>query len=176
MALTRTLQRYAVPGIFVSAYHYFAAGALISPSARVQLSARVTFGKSTVVKAFAVVQSSGGRVQIGRDCAVSSFDHISTGAGDVILGDHVRIAPNCTIVGGTKEIRRRDVLIVEQPEAEPKGVMIEDEVLIGAGSVILPGSRVGRGAVIGAGSVVQGDVPEYAIVAGTPAKIIGHRE
>jgi acetyltransferase-like isoleucine patch superfamily enzyme len=176
MAVARTLQRYAVPGFLVSGYQYFKAGALISPSARVQLSSRVTFGKGTVVKAFAVIQSSGGRVQIGRDCAVSSFDHISTGAGDVILGDHVRIAPNCTIVGGTKEIHRRDVLIVEQPEADPKGVVIEDDVLIGAASVILPGARVGRGAVIGAGSVVQGDVPEYAIVAGTPAKVIGHRE
>jgi acetyltransferase-like isoleucine patch superfamily enzyme len=49
-------------------------------------------------------------------------------------------------------------------------------VLIGAGVVILPGTRIERGAVIGAGSVVSGSVPEYAIVAGAPARVIGHRE
>ena len=129
-----------------------------------------------MVKAFAVVQTSGGRVRLGRNCALSGFDHISTGAGDVLIGDHVRIAPNCTSVGGTKEVGRRDMLIVEQPEAEPKGVVIEDDVLIGANSVILPGSHLRRGVVVGAGSVVQGEVDEYAVVAGAPARAIRFRE
>lgn len=176
MSPARTLQRYAVPGFVVSLYHYFKNRALISPSARVQLSSQIAFGKGTVVKAFAVVQSSGGRVSLGRGCALSSFDHISTGAGDVIIGNHVRIAPNCTLVGGTKEIRRRDVLIVDQTESSPKGIIIEDDVLIGANSVILPGSHLHRGAVVGAGSVVQGHVKEYDIVAGAPARVIGRRE
>jgi acetyltransferase-like isoleucine patch superfamily enzyme len=172
----RTLQRYAVPGFVVSLYHYFRSRAFVSPSARVQLSSLVTLGEGTVVKAFAVVQSSGGRVRLGRNCALSGFDHISTGAGDVIIGNCVRIAPNCTIVGGTKEVRRRDVLIVDQPEAQSRGVVIEDDVLIGANSVILPGTHLHRGVVVGAGSVVQGEVEEYAIVAGAPARIISHRE
>jgi virginiamycin A acetyltransferase len=172
----RTLQRYAVPGLLVSIYHYCRSRALVSPSAQVQLSSRVAFGEATVVKAFAVVQSSGGLVRLGRNCALSSFDHISTGVGDVIIGDHVRIAPNCTIVGGTKEVRRRELLVVEQPEAEPRGVVIEDDVLIGANSVILPGSHLRRGVVVGAGSVVQGEVEEYAIVAGAPARVISYRE
>jgi len=115
-------------------------------------------------------------VRFGRDCAVSSFVHISTGAGDVIAGDGVRIAPNCTLVGGTKKIPGRDALIREQAEAGERGLRIGDDVLIGAGAVILPGARIERGAVIGAGSVVSGVVPEYAIVAGAPAKIIGRRD
>ncbi len=172
----RTLQRYAVPGFFASIYHYLRSRALVSPSAKIQLSSRITFAEGTVVKAFAVVQSSGGQVRFGRNCALSSFDHISTGAGDVIIGNHVRIAPNCTIVGGTKEVRRRESLIVAQPEAEPRGVVIEDDVLIGANSVILPGTHLHRGVVVGAGSVVQGEVEEYAIVAGAPARVINHRE
>lgn len=176
MSSARTLQRYAVPGFVVSLYHYFRSRALVSPSARVQLSPRIAFGEGTVIKAFAVVQSSGGRVSLGKGCALSSFDHISTGAGDVIIGDHVRIAPNCTLVGGTKEIRRAEVLIVNQPEADPKGIIIDDDVLIGANTVILPGTHLHKGSVVGAGSVVQGEVDEYAIVAGTPARIVGHRE
>jgi acetyltransferase-like isoleucine patch superfamily enzyme len=110
------------------------------------------------------------------ECAISSFDHFSTGEGDIVTGDHVRFAPNCTIVGGTKQVGDRHKLIVDQPEVCPNGIIIGDDVLIGAGSVILPASKVGRGAVIGAGSVVSGEVPEFAIVAGAPAKIIGYRE
>lgn len=68
------------------------------------------------------------------------------------------------------------MLIRDQPEAEPRGLWIGDDVLIGAAAVILPGTRIQRGAVIGAGSVVSGTVPEYAIVAGAPARIIGQRE
>jgi acetyltransferase-like isoleucine patch superfamily enzyme len=98
------------------------------------------------------------------------------GSGDFIAGDYVRIAPNCTLVGVTKEVRARDVLIKDQPESSKSGVVIGDDVLIGAGAVVLPGSRIGRGAVVGAGSVVSGTVPEYAIVAGVPARIIGYRE
>jgi acetyltransferase-like isoleucine patch superfamily enzyme len=175
-AASRRLQRHLVPGFVVSAWHFFRARALVSLSARVQWGAEISFGRGTVVKPFAVVQSSGGAVRFGRDCAISSFVHISTGAGDVIAGDGVRIAPNCTLVGGTKEVRARDVLIRDQPEAEPRGLWIGDDVLIGAGAVILPGTRIERGAVIGAGSVVSGTVPEYAIVAGAPARGIGQRE
>ena len=175
-AASRRLQRYLVPGFIVSARHFLGARALVSLAARVQWGAEITFGRGTVVKPFAVVQSSGGQVQFGRDCAVSSFVHISTGAGDVIAGDGVRIAPNCTLVGGTKKIPGRDALIREQAEAGERGLRIGDDVLIGAGAVILPGARIERGAVIGAGSVVSGVVPEYAIVAGAPAKIIGRRD
>lgn len=171
-----SLRRHLVPGFMVAAYHWWRSRALVSLSAWVQFGPEISLGRGTVVKAFAVVQSGGGRVCFGRDCAISSFVHISTGSGDFIAGDFVRIAPNCTLVGVTKEVRARDVLIKDQPESSKKGVVIGDDVLIGAGVVVLPGSRIERGAVVGAGSVVSGTVPEYAIVAGVPARIIGYRE
>lgn len=175
-SISRKLRRYAVPSFFVSAYHFFRSRALVSWSARVQFSKNVSFGKGSVVKPFAVIQSSGGAVRFGLECAISSFDHFSTGEGDIVVGDHVRFAPNCTIVGGTKQVSDRNRLIVDQPEVYPNGVVIGDDVLVGAASVILPASRIGRGAIIGAGSVVNGDIPEYAIVAGAPAKVIGYRK
>jgi len=174
--VSRKLRRYLVPAFVVSAHHFFRSRALISLSARVQFSKNITFGKGSVVKAFVVVQSSGGDVRFGRECALSSFDHFSTGEGDVIVGDYVRFGPNCTVVAGTKEVRDRHKRIIDQSELRPNGISIGDDVLVGAGAVILPASKIGRGAVIGAGSVVQGDVPEYAIMAGAPARIIGHRE
>ena len=57
-----------------------------------------------------------------------------------------------------------------------EGVTIGDDVLIGAGAVIMPGCHIGQGVVIGANSVVNVDIPPYSIVAGVPAKIIGRRE
>lgn len=172
----RRLRRHLMPAPLVTLRHFLRSRALVSASAKVQWGPEISFGRGTVVKPYAVIQSSGGAVRFGRDCAVSSFVHVSTGAGDVIAGDYVRIAPNCTLVGGTKEVHARDVLIKDQPESESRGIRIADDVLIGAGAVILPGTRIERGAVVGAGSVVSGVVPEYAIVAGTPAVAIGSRK
>lgn len=171
----RAFQRHAVPGFVTSLYHYWKTGAHVSPSARIQVTSRIQFGRQTVVKPYVIVQTTGGEMRFGRECALSSFSHFSTGAGDVIVGDYVRIAPNCTIVGGTKSTTRRDLRIIDQPEVTPNGITIGDDVLIGANSVVLPASRIGTGAVIGAGSVVQGDIPDYAIAVGAPAKVIAQR-
>lgn len=176
MTAARGVRRHLVPAFAVTVYHFLKRRALVSLSARVQWGPEISFGRGSVVKPFAVIQSSGGRVHFGRHCAISSFVHVSTGRGDIVAGDFVRIAPNCTLVGGTKEVHSRDTLIKDQPESETAGIRIEDDVLVGAGAVILPGSRLGRGAVVGAGSVVSGDVPEYVIVAGAPATLIGRRE
>ncbi|NNE47505.1 MAG: acyltransferase [Rhodothermales bacterium] len=113
-------------------------------------------------------------MSIGRNSAVSSFNHISTGTKDVIIGDNVRIAPNVTVLGGSRDFRSRDVLIVDQGSTNT-GLIIGDDVLIGANVVILPGCNIGTGAVVGAGSVVDHEVPPYSIVAGVPAKVIGMR-
>jgi acetyltransferase-like isoleucine patch superfamily enzyme len=51
-------------------------------------------------------------------------------------------------------------------------VVIEDDVWIGAKASILPGVRIGRGAIVGTGAVVNKDVPPFTVVAGVPAKIV----
>ena len=54
-------------------------------------------------------------------------------------------------------------------------MVIEDDADLGVGAIVLPGVHVGRGAVVGAGAVVTRDVPAYAVVAGSPARILRHR-
>ena len=76
-----------------------------------------------------------------------------------ILGKNVHLGA-CSVVAG----------VLEPPSATP--VIIEDDVLIGANSVILEGVKVGKGAVVAAGSVVTKDVPPGVVVAGSPARII----
>lgn len=57
-------------------------------------------------------------------------------------------------------------------QTSAKGIVIEDDVWVGGGSIILPGVTIGQGSIIGAGSVVTKDVPSYTIVAGNPAQFI----
>ncbi len=84
---------------------------------------------------------------------------------NVVLGGRATVGKNCHIGAGT-------VLagVIEPPSAEP--VVIEDDVVIGANAVVLEGIRVKQGAVVAAGAVVIEDVPENAVVAGIPARII----
>ncbi|MGA9289777.1 MAG: DapH/DapD/GlmU-related protein, partial [Anaerobacillus sp.] len=60
--------------------------------------------------------------------------------------------------------------VIEPPSASP--VVIEDDVVIGANAVVLEGVKVGKGAVVAAGAIVTEDVPEYSLVAGTPARVL----
>jgi acetyltransferase-like isoleucine patch superfamily enzyme len=94
----------------------------------------------------------------------------------VIIGDRCVVGANAIIVD--TDFHSLDPIARSLPEddarlASHKPVEIEDDVFIGGGSIILKGVRIGRCAVIGAGSVVTMDVPEMTIVAGNPAKPIG---
>jgi acetyltransferase-like isoleucine patch superfamily enzyme len=171
----RILQRYLIPRWAVSAYYYWRYSCIVSPKSQVQLSSRISFGAGSVVKPFAVIQTQTGAIAFGRECAVSSFDHISTGTEDVIIGDYVRLAPSVTILGGSRNFKKKDELIIRQGSTNA-GTRIGNDVLIGANVVVLPGCHVGEGAVVGAGSVVATEVPPYSIVAGSPARIVGLRE
>ena len=55
-------------------------------------------------------------------------------------------------------------------------IVIEDNVWIGRGAAILSGAHIGKGSVIGAGAVVKGNIPEYSIVIGNPAKVVSNRK
>ena len=94
--------------------------------------------------------------------------------GDVVIGDYVMIAPNCMIAGGNHSFNRLDKYMMLQG-SESKGIVIEDDVWVGANSVVLDGVKIGKGAIIAAGSIVTNNVESYDIVAGVPAKTISSR-
>jgi acetyltransferase-like isoleucine patch superfamily enzyme len=85
---------------------------------------------------------------------------------NLVIGDRVSIAPRVTIVTSSHPNNSR--IRSFAPVAAGR-VVIEDDAWIGAGAIILPGVRIGRGAIVGALSVVTGDVEELTIVAGQPA-------
>lgn len=173
--IVRILQRYLVPSCFTSIALFLRYRCMVSFKAHVQSTNRITLGKGTVIKPFSVIQTSHGHISLGKTCSVGTSNFISAGDGDIIIGDYMRTGPNVTILGTQRNFRKKDMLIIDQGHTN-KGVRIGNDVLIGAGTVILDGCRIGEGAVIGAGSVVNKEVPPYSIVAGVPVRVIGERK
>lgn len=172
----RTFQRYAVPKWLSALVLFFRDGVTISPSSRVQLSGQIRFGRKSVVKPNSIIQTSGGSITFGHNCAISSFNHIAAGpSGNISCGNFVRTGPGVKIIATTRNYASRDRPIVEQGYSD-RGITIGNDVLIGSNSVLVDGCEVGDGAIVGVGSVVTGKVPPYAIVFGVPAKVIMWRQ
>lgn len=96
------------------------------------------------------------------------------GGAAVKVGKWVRLSPGVSILTMNHNFELLDIPIKKQGLIK-KPVTVADDVWIGLNSIILPGVMIGRGAVIAAGSVVTGDVEEYTVVGGAPAKVIKFR-
>lgn len=95
--------------------------------------------------------------------------------GPLEIGNKVMMGPDVVILTHTHNIDRTDIPMGDQGSRVAK-VTIGNDVWIGMRTIIMPGVKIGNGAVIGAGAVVTKDVPDYAIVGGVPAKIIKYRK
>ena len=107
-------------------------------------------------------------------------DHSGVGvnaliSASVTIGNDVMMGPECMIFTSNHGMDDLTEPMWRQEFSKPRPVVIEDDVWIGARVIILPGVRVGKGSVIGAGSVVTKDVEPYSIVGGNPARKIGSR-
>lgn len=155
--------------------------ARISPLADIETSVRGTrtvIGARTMIDAFVKIKPVGGSgdVIIGEDCAINSGTVIYSGNG-VTIGNAVLIAANCTLAATNHEFGDPDRRIRDQGfQPSRGGIVIGDDVWLGANVVLLDGVRIGRGAVIAAGSVVRGEIEPYAIYAGSPAVRRGSRQ
>lgn len=154
--------------------------ARISPLADIEESVRgtrIVVEAGVTIDAFVKIKPAGGvgEVIIGENSYVNSGTVIYTGNG-VCIGKDVLIAANCTIAPVDHEFRSREKKIVEQRFRSGKGgIVISDDVWIGANTVVLDGARIAKGCVIGAGSVVKGELEEYGMYAGNPLAKIGER-
>ena len=95
-------------------------------------------------------------------------------ASRVHVGRKVLIAAYTYLVGGDHLYDRVDVPVLDQGRTA-RGIDIADHVWLGAHVVVTDGSQIGRDAIIGAGAVVVGEIPEFAIAVGTPAKVVRDR-
>lgn len=105
----------------------------------------------------------------------SAVNRNSLVIGKVNIGKKCAIAPNCVIVGSNHRFTDLSVPICDQG-VETKGIVIEDDVWIGANVTILDGVFIGEGTVIGAGSVVTKNIPARSIAVGNPCNVIKTRD
>lgn len=96
--------------------------------------------------------------------------------GRTLIGNDVMMGPECTVYCRNHRFDRTDIAMRGQGFQAEKPVVIEDDVWIGGHVILLPGVRIGRGSVIGAGAVVSRDVPAYAVAAGNPARVVRYRK
>jgi virginiamycin A acetyltransferase len=154
--------------------------AKISPLADIEDSVRgscIVIGANTVVDSFVKFKPAGGNgdVIIGEDCHINSGCVLYTGNG-IKIGNHVAIAANCTFAPTNHAFEKKEILIRNQRFKPSKGgIIIEDDVWIGAGCVLLDGAILRKGCVIGAMSLIRGEIAAYTIHAGNPLSYLGTR-
>lgn len=157
------------------------ATARVSPLADIEDSvrgSRIVVGAHSAIDSFVKIKPAGGSgdLVIGEHSVVNSGCVLYTGHG-IRIGNHVAIAANTTLAPVNHAYADRSRHIDAQGFLPGKGgIVIEDDVWIGANCVLLDGAVLRRGCVIGAGSLVRGEVEAYSIQAGNPLVRRGERQ
>ncbi len=107
-------------------------------------------------------------IRIGRDCLIGELN-VLRGQGGIQIGDRVYTAPLVQLLAVNHVYSDPSRPFVEQG-ITAQGIVVEDDVWIGAGAIVTDGVRIGRGAVVAAGAVVTRDVPPHTVVGGVPAR------
>jgi len=114
-------------------------------------------------------------IVLGDRVIINEYNNLRAAGGDIRIGNHCLIAEYCTIVASNHTIETNSYIIDAPWDTSKGAIEIGDDVWIGANCVILPGIKIGRGAVIGAGSIVTKDVPAFSICVGNPARVLRRR-
>jgi acetyltransferase-like isoleucine patch superfamily enzyme len=141
---------------------------------RLNLGERVIIAAGTIL-AFGDELNGEGTIRIGDRTWIGQYNNLRAGGGEIRIGADCLISQYCTLVASNHSMTRGEPIKSQPPDGKRRGVVLGDDVWLGAGVTVLPGIHVGQGAVIGAGSVVTNDVPAYEVWAGSPARKIAVR-
>lgn len=109
-------------------------------------------------------------IRIGRDSLIGELN-VLRGQGGITIGDRVYTAPLVQLLAVNHVYDDPTRPMVEQG-ITAEGIVVEDDVWIGAGAIITDGVQIGRGAVVAAGAVVTQNVPPHTVVGGVPARVL----
>jgi acetyltransferase-like isoleucine patch superfamily enzyme len=163
----------------------------IDPSVHFNLSAdlqnlsknknSITIGKQTNIEGLLLVYAYGGKIKIGDFCSLSPNSRIIS-TDNISIGNRVLIAHNVNIIDNNSHpvdaaLRHQDFVesftIGMQPhDLNAAPIIIEDDVWIGHNTTILKGVKIGKGAIIGACSIVTKDVAPFTVNVGNPLRVI----
>ncbi len=119
-------------------------------------------------------------ISLGNDVFIGAGASFIASKSSISIGNKVMFGPNVTIRGGNHSSHIVGKYMFDYSDADKLleddlPVIIEDDVWVGTGAIILKGVKVGTGAIVAAGAVLTTDVPPYAIVGGVPAKVLKYR-
>jgi len=155
---------------------------------------KVRLGDGVTVDDLVVLDAKGTTnrgIDVGRGVFLGRGTILSCKDGDITLGDHSNLGFHCEVfsgssvtvgthallaaqvylVGGGHEFEGQGASVIDQPRIS-RGIVLGDNVWLGTGVKVLDGLRIGSHAVVGAGAVVNADLPEGAIAAGVPARVL----
>jgi acetyltransferase-like isoleucine patch superfamily enzyme len=134
----------------------------------------ITISDDAIIGRSTVLSCKNGNIHVGRNANIAMSCFIQS-SGEVFIGDNVLISAYCYLIGGgDHKTDRTDIPIIAQGQVV-RGIRIEHNCLLGAGVKIQDGVSVGRDSIIGSGSVVTSDIPEFSVAAGVPAKVLKKR-
>ena len=125
-------------------------------------------GSHAVIEDFAVINNGMGHVHVGANTFIGLYSVV---IGPITIGNNVIIAQHVVLSGLNHGYENIQVPIKDQPCTTAE-IIVEDDCWIGANAVITAGVKIGKHAIVAAGSIVTKDVPPYSIVGGNPAKLL----
>lgn len=140
----------------------------------VEDACEVIIGDGVIISKGSVVQAKNGPLVLGDECDIGAHT-IITSAGGVYLERNVLIAGNCYIGGARYNLDSTEIPIMYQGVYSRGAIRIGEGTWIGASVNILDGVCIGKGCVVGAGSTVTRDIPDYSVALGSPATVVKTR-
>ena len=172
-------------------------GCIIEPDVRLLVPRRIFLGDGVVLGEGCLLDANTpqGRIELQDGVRLSPGTYIVVGRGQLAIGPMSHVGPRCLMYGtrgiqigsgvslannvqlicGNHTFARRDIPIRAHP-VEGAPIVIEDDVQVGASAIVLGGTTLGRGSVVGAGSVVTRSLPPYSLAQGIPARVVGLRD
>lgn len=151
---------------------------LIQDSSKFNLGNGVFIGANTVLLCMDDPKGEQGisKLSIGNGTSIGEMNNIRAAGGEIIIGQKCIFSQYITIVAANHLVSKDKHMIDQAWDTTKNSVVINDDVWIGSHSQIMPGVTIGKGAIIAAGATVTKDVEPYAIMVGSPAKLLRYRE
>ena len=175
---------YFVTGYKSRYFKHFGDKSIIGLHTRFCGEKYISIGKNSIINESACIHANykykytqqrfNPQIQIGDNCNIGVLSHI-TAINQIIIGNNVRTGAHVFITDNAHGESKKELLDTaphERPLHSKGPVIIDDNVWIGEGALIMPNVHIGKGAIVACNAVVTTDVPAYSVAAGVPARVV----